>query len=199
VTTLLTATRTLAEVAATTGSVIATVTVPGDPPLEAVVLGRLTASTIEVYADGRIRAVPGARPVTDITDPERRLGLLGAALLTLDQERRQLAAQLADERSRHTAVLDNIRAYAIERHREDAFCRDGLNTFLRYFGLPEYQPYVRVAFTIHGSYRVDDSNADTAEDDAATNLGIDLSGVHYVISGSADYQVEIDEVETLDQ
>jgi hypothetical protein len=198
VTTLLTGTRPLAEVADHPEAPVATVTILGDPPLDAVVLGRLNASTIEVFAGGNVRTIPDTTPVTEITDPDRRPVLIRAALRALDQERRQLARQITDERTQHAAVLDSIRAYAIERHREDAFCRDGLNTFLHHFGLPEYEPYVRISYTIHGSYRADDSDPDDAEDDATANLGVDLSGVSSVIEGSADYHIEIDEVELLD-
>src|SRR5262249_16430239 len=82
--------------------------------------------------------------------------------------------------------------------REDAFCRDGLNTFIQHFGLPEYEPYVRVSYTIHGSYRADYSDPGDAEDDAAANLDVDLSGLSSVIQGSTDSHVEAHEVELLD-
>lgn len=197
-TTLATPTRSLAEVAAHPGAPVATITIPGDPPMDAVVLTRLTASIIEVFADGTVQAIPDTTVVTDIADADHQLGLVTAALFVLDHERRQLAREITAEGTRHADVLRDIRAYAIERYREDMYCIDGLNTFLRYFQLPEYQPSTRVTYTIHGSYRTERSDADAAEDDAANWLAPDLSGVSYVIEGSADYHVAVDEVESLD-
>ena len=197
-TTLITATRTLAEVADHPVAAVATVTIPGDPDYDAVVLGRLTASMIEVFAGGSLQSYPDTTPVTDIFDPERRVGLLTSAAFVLDQERRELARQITAEGTRHAEVLRDIRDYAIERYREDMYCVDGLNTFLRYFDLPEYQPSIRVSYTIRGSFRTERSDADAAEHDAANWLGVDLSSISYVIEGSADYHVTVDEVEELD-
>jgi hypothetical protein len=198
VTTLTSATRTLAEVADHPRAAVATVTIPGDPDLDVVVLGRLTAGMIEVFAGGSVQSYPDTTPVTDIFDPERRVGLLTSAAFVLDQERRELARQITAERTRHAEVLRDIRDYAIARYCEEMYCIDGLNTFLRYFDLPEYRPSTRVSFTIHGSYRTERSDTDDAEDDAANSLAPDLSGVSYVIEGSADYHVAVDEVEELD-
>ncbi len=197
-TTLTTATRTLAEATGQPGAATATVTIPGDPPLDAVVLGRLSASTIEVIADGRVQGYAETTAVTAVTDPQRRADLLTAALAVIDQERREQVGQLAAERTRHTGVLEKIRDYAISRCREGMFCADGLNDFLRHFSLPEYCPGTRVSYSIHGSYRTERSDADDAESDAATCLGVDLSDVRYIVEGSADYHVVVDEVEELD-
>lgn len=197
-TTLTTATRTLAEVADHPRAAVATVTIPGDPDFDVVVLGRLTASMIEVFAGGSVQTYPDTTPVVDVADPDRRLGLVTAALFVLDQERRGLARQITAEGTRHAGVLQDIRDYAIERYREDMYCLDGLNTFLRYFDLPEYQPSTRVSYTIRGSYRTERTDADAAGDDAVRCLGVDLSDVSYVIEGSADHHVAVDEVEELD-
>ena len=198
-TTLTIATRTLAEITGHPGAeAVAAATIPTDPPLDAVVLGRLSASTIEVIANGRVQGYADTTAVTVITDPERRADLLTAALAVIDQERRQLARQILADGTRHAGVLEEIRSYAIERYREAAFCLDGLNTFLRYFSLPEYEPSTRVSYTIHGSYRTERNDADAAESDAATCLGVDLSDVRDIVEGSADYHVVIDEVESLD-
>jgi hypothetical protein len=198
VTTLTTATRTLAEVADHPGAAVTAVTIPGDPAIDVVVLSRLTASLIEVFAAGSVQTYPDTTAVTDIADPQRRFGLLVPAVFVLDHERRQLVRQITAERTRHADVLRDIRDYAIERYREDMYCLDGLNTFLRYFQLLEYQPSTRVSYTIHGSYRTERSDTDAAEYDAANHLGVDLSDVRYIVEGSADYHVAVDEVESLD-
>ena len=197
-TTLSVATHTLAEVADHPEAAIAAVTVLGDPAIDAVVLGRVSDRLIEVVAGGTICTYPDTTAVTDISDPEHGLGLVTAALLMLNAERRRQARQITADGTRHADALREIRDYAIERYREDMYCLDGLNTFLRTFSLPEYQPGTRVSYTIHGSYRTGRTDTEAAEDDANAYLRVDLSNVSYVVDGSADYDVTVDEVEELD-
>jgi hypothetical protein len=54
----------------------------------------------------------------------------------LHQRWERVQARLAEKEQ----MITDIRQYAIDRHLEGAFCRDGLNTALRHFDLEPYQP-----------------------------------------------------------
>jgi hypothetical protein len=201
VTALTVATRTLAEVAADPATPVPAVTIPADaagPGMDVVVLCRVDAATVEVYAAGGIRPYPDTTTVTDIADTDRRLRLVAEALLALDEDRRRLAQQALRTHGGHAEQLDAIRGYAIDRYREDMYCLDGLNRFLRTFDLPEYRPRVRVTYTVAGSYETEQTDTDDAESDAAGWLSVDLSGVSDVIAGSSRHDVEVGEAEFLD-
>jgi hypothetical protein len=194
-----TPTPTLGEVVAGGDDVVAPAcTVAGDPAVDIVVLAHGTATSLDALADGQPASYDPTITVTEVDDPERQLAVLRAALSTLDQGRREAELRLDVEKARQAAVLDRIRSYAIERHREGMYCEEGLNTFLRHFGLPEYEPSIRVSYTIRGSYRTEGSDPDTAETDAADNLAVDLSEIDGVIASSPYHQVDIDEIETID-
>jgi hypothetical protein len=198
VTTLSNPTRTLAEVAADPAAALAAVTIPGDPALDAVVLARADAGTVDVFAGGSIHPYPDTTPVTDITDDDRRLRLLGDTLTGLDQQRRRLAAQTLGERDQYAATLADIRGYAIDRYHQDFYGLDQLNEFLRTVELAEYHPRVRVSYTISGSYEVRGGDTGAAHRDTRW-LRVDHSSISYLLEGTPSHTVEVDTVELLDR
>jgi len=106
---------------------------------EAVVLARTNGGeTVEVYRMGVIRPYAPDTAATALAEPGRQVGLLREALLLVDHLRRQAV----DRQERQTAefhdVLGRVRDYAIARYEDGGICHDGLNEFLRAFGLPEY-------------------------------------------------------------
>lgn len=86
----------------------------------------------------------------------------------------------------------------MDKHQDGTICRPGLNEFLEAFGLPLFQPRVRVRYTLSGSYDVEGSDDDAARRDARGYLKPDLGELDNVIDDSDSYMVEVDGVEELD-
>lgn len=59
-------------------------------------------------------------------------------------------------------MITDIRQYAIDRHLEGAFCRDGLNTALRHFDLEPYTPRYQVPVTVEATVHITADDADAA-------------------------------------
>jgi len=100
----------------------------------------------------------------------------------LHQRWERVQARLAEKEQ----MITDIRAYAIDRHLEGAFCRDGLNTALRHFDLEPYQPRYHVPITLSATVHITADDADSAQ-----------QRVRYLIDGIAysgdsdDDEVEI--------
>ncbi|MFF5230244.1 hypothetical protein [Dactylosporangium sp. NPDC000521] len=157
---------------------------------EGIVMGR-TTMTAEIAFAGITRTETLDQPAVAVTDPARQAGLLRSALGAIAERSRLDQHRLGHERREHGRVLAEIRAYAIERHRGDDICRDGLDKFLAEFNLAPYEPTFRVRFTITGSYLVrGDSERDIIRD--GSYAGIDLSRVDDVVEDSEDFDVTID-------
>jgi hypothetical protein len=144
---------------------------------EVVVLDYATEDTVEVWHDGVISRHPGTTTVTEVTDAERWQVAVRRALLSLNHQRVQAIQEQADAQARQTEVLEQIRAYAIGKHRQGAFDQESLNEFLDHFGLRRYGPPSQLRFEISGSYEVDTTDqqaARTLATDALMASGTDL-------------------------
>lgn len=150
---------------------------------DAIVLGRPQDGTVEIFqAAAGLTTRDASTPAMPVLDPADREAVIWQALTTLNAGRRnarteaeRLRQNIKTQRDEHVRTLDHIREYAITEHRKDdsTICRDGLNEFLRTFGLPEYQPRIRVHYTITGSYEVDD-DGDRDDDDVTSDATGDL-------------------------
>lgn len=98
---------------------------------EAVILGPVEGGLVEVYFDDAIQMFAPEATATEVDEPEQQARLLRGALLLVNQRRRDTQREFRE-------VLDRIRQYAIARHEDGEFCEEGLNAFLRAFGMPEY-------------------------------------------------------------
>jgi hypothetical protein len=166
------------------------ITVVGLGGSNAVILGRHDAAGIEVYHDGGVfELLPDDRLAIELTDPQPREAVISQALAQINELRQAAQDQLDEDQAQHRHVLECIRDDAIDRHREGNFCADGLNEFLRTFNLPEYNPRVRVTYSIRGRYEVQSSESD-ARDDAEGRLGVDLTDLDDVIDGSDNSRIE---------
>lgn len=165
---------------------------------DAVMLARRDRS-IEVLLDnGFARHVDAGDTAVLITEPAREAHLLRRALRTTEARAVTAERNLNQATERHTSVLAAIRTYAIGKHRDGDICRQGLDTFLKAFDLPPYDPRIRVTFTITGSYLVAAANTREAEQDAHGYLKADLSSLDNVVDDSEDITVRIDDVDLLD-
>jgi hypothetical protein len=160
---------------------------------EALVLGRSGTGGVAVYRDGVIHDYLGTIPVVSIVSADNRLEVLERAIRDLGRWHEQSITTAAELR----AVLPRIRTYAIERHRAGDICRDGLNQFLREFDLAEYDPRLRVTYTITGSF-----NADGADEDHLRQhleeLRVELPDCDNIDEDSSDYSVSFDDFELFD-
>jgi hypothetical protein len=100
---------------------------------EIVTLGVVDRGEIEVVLDGVVQVVRPEILVTPVDELERMVMLLRTASKIAHDSRRTAETEF-------TGVLERVRDYAIARHEEGEFCREGLNEFLRTFGWPEYNP-----------------------------------------------------------
>jgi hypothetical protein len=108
---------------------------------EAVILNRgEDGELVDVYHGGAIRPYKPDTAATMLAEPDRQVAVLREALLLVDLLRRQADQQQERQTAEFHDVLSRIRDYAIERHEEGGICLEGLNEFLRAFGLPEYEP-----------------------------------------------------------
>jgi hypothetical protein len=106
---------------------------------EGVVLGREDGGwLVEVYQGGVIRPYKPDTAVTMLSESERQAPLLREALLLVDSLRRRAAEQQERQTAEYHDVLSRIRDYAIARYVDGGICHEGLNEFLREFGMPEY-------------------------------------------------------------
>jgi hypothetical protein len=172
---------------------------------QVVVVGRADDGQVEVWSLGRITRRDPDTAASAVTDPAARDGLLAEVVHGLGEQRHaatgRATAAVADrdhDRETHERVLTDIRAYAVDKHQAGDICRSGLNDFLTAFGLPEFQPRVRVRYTLTGSYDVDADDADAARSDARGYLKPDLSELDNVIDDSDTFTVHVDDVEELD-
>ncbi|GAB1690707.1 hypothetical protein [Krasilnikovia sp. M28-CT-15] len=151
---------------------------------------------VEVLLDGGIvRHFPPATPVRAVTDPALTGALLRQAMAYLDREHREAVRRRDDLHRAHQRQLTQIRVYAIQRHLAGDICRGGLNDFLREFELGEYEPLVRVRYTITGSYLVRAGSEHDAATDARGYLGVDLDNVDDVVEDSDAHEVVVDSVD----
>jgi hypothetical protein len=172
---------------------------------QVVVLRQANNGQVEVWSFGHVTRREADTVVYAVADSARRDGLLTQVVHGLAEQRRvaidraaEVAAERDAERDAHERVLSDIRAYAVDKHQDGTICRGGLNDFLTAFGLPEYEPRVRVYFTLTGSYDVDGEDADAARRDARGYLRPDLSALDNVVEDSDTFTVHVESVEELD-
>ncbi|HLL66424.1 MAG TPA: hypothetical protein VK453_11845 [Micromonosporaceae bacterium] len=163
--------------------------------VDAVVLERRDRSVDVVLDTGFVRTVALDDSAELIVDPIRQVELLRRAARTLAAQCAQARQELQHDADRHRRVLREIRAYAIEKRRSNEICQDGLDQFLHEFNMAPDQVLVR--FTITGSYRVEQSDCDTAESDASDHLDVDFGQVDGVVHDTADFDVRIDSAEAV--
>jgi hypothetical protein len=161
--------------------------------VEAVVLGRTSSGSVAVYRDGVVHDYIGTIPVVTVISADNRLDVLERAVRDLGRWREQSMTTAAELR----AVLPRIRAYAVERHQAGDICRDGLNRFFRTFDLPEYEPRLKVTYTITGSFEIADSDKDNARQ-AVADLRVELPDWTDIDDASADHSAYLDEAELVD-
>jgi hypothetical protein len=123
-------TLTLARLMARQNTDCATALLDGQ---EVVTLGVVAGGDIEVVIDGQVKVVGRDTRVVPVEEPQRQVMLLATAALIASRSRRTAAIQFA-------GIYNRVRDYAIARHEDGLFCREGLNAFLRAFDWPEYDP-----------------------------------------------------------
>lgn len=104
------------------------------------------------------------------TDEEILTGLIHACQTNFGR-----AMEGRAEAERLDATISEIREYAIDKHRDGHFCRDGLNEALEHFGLDRYDPRYTATITLTATAEI---NADTP-DDARSRLRHLIDGVAY--------------------
>lgn len=160
-----------------------------------VVLGHPDADSVEVWHDDAVSQHPSSTPVIEVTDQRQWQFAVRRALLGLNHLRAQAVEDLTRAQAGHTARLNQIRAYAIDKHRAGVFDRSQLNEFLIHFEFKPYNPHIRLRFEINGSYEV--ASTDTLATRALAIDAIqlaDLSGICGLDTSSVTYQTEIRDV-----
>jgi len=158
---------------------------------DAVVLDHSNGRIELCRSDGTISTQAASTSLVRQYDPGRQERALRQAVTALDTERRRLTTE-------HATTLGEIRAAAIAKHEDGGeICHDGLNAFLREFGMAEYGPRIRVSFTVRGSYEVDTTDEYEARTGAENQLGLDLSDISEADEDSLSYKVEATELQAI--
>ena len=123
-------TLTLARLMARQNTDCATALLDGQ---EVVTLGVVASGDIEVVIDGQVKVIGRDTRVVPVDEPQRQVMLLATAATIASHSRRAAAIAFA-------GTYERVRDYAIARHEDGLFCREGLNAFLRAFDWPEYDP-----------------------------------------------------------
>ena len=92
-------------------------------------------------------------------DDDQLAAEVATAWQALHQRWENVQARLVEKEQ----TIADIRAYAIDRHLEGAFCRDGLNTALRHFDLDPYQPRYQVPVTVSATVHITADDPDSAQ------------------------------------
>jgi len=93
---------------------------------------------VEVHQGSVIRQYKPDTAATVLGDPDRQVALLRETLLRVDDLRRRAAEQQERQAAEHDGLLSRIRDYVIARYEDGVVCHEGLNEFLREFGMPEH-------------------------------------------------------------
>lgn len=104
------------------------------------------------------------------SDEQILMGLVDACRATFTRAMHDRA-----EVDRLDATISDIREYAIDKHREGHYCREGLNDALTHFGLDRYEPRYLARVTVSATAEI---NADTARD-AELRLRHLIDGIAY--------------------
>lgn len=132
-----------------------------------------------------IRLAHVAWSLSIATDEEILTGLVDACQTTFRR-----AMEGRTEAERLNATIGEIREYAIDKHRDGHFCRDGLNEALEHFGLDRYDPRYTATITVTATAEI---NADSAGD-ALSRLRHLVDGIAY----SGDEYTDDLEISTTD-
>lgn len=105
------------------------------------------------------------------------------------------AMQDRGDAERLDATIDEIREYAIDKHREGHFCRAGLNEALEHFGLERYEPRYTAVVTVNATAEI---NADSLEE-AGRRIRHLVDGLAYSGENYNDaLDITIDEISVTD-
>jgi hypothetical protein len=66
-----------------------------------------------------------------------------------------------------------------------------LDDFLDHFGMPDYQPRIKVQFRIIGCYEVDSHNEDEVRDAATEQMYVDLHSIDGLVHDSDEYTITV--------
>jgi hypothetical protein len=153
---------------------------------------------LDVHGDHGTYPLAADTSATAVLDPARSADLLLRAVAHLSRQIRTLQTDHRVAEARHARTLEEIRRYAIDRHLDDQYCRQGLNDFLRAFGMPVFEPRIRVSYVITGSYDVEGEDTYSATRDATGYLKVDLSELDGVLDDTDTYTVHVNEATALD-
>lgn len=166
------------------------------PPADAVVVARRDGHVDVVLDTGFTRTIAVGDTAQMIDDPLRQVELYRRAVRSLQAQVEQARQDREQDAEQHRQVLREIRAYAIEKRRDDDICQSGLDAFLRRFDMAPDEALVK--FSITGSYRVANGDRDAAESDGRDNLDVDCGQIGDVLYDSLTFDVRIDGTESVD-
>lgn len=154
--------------------------------VEAVVIAAVDQTQVRVWADNQVQTWPSSQDVVPVTDSAQQRAALVRAVSSLEAMWRETGKRAAAESARHGQVLDDIRVYALDAHLDGSICCEGLNRFLCRFDLPEYEPFVRLDFTLSGRVTLTDTDSNGATAAVLAHLGAVLDGLQGVDDDSVE-------------
>jgi hypothetical protein len=161
---------------------------------EAVVLDHDGPTSIRIWQSDVVTTCPADTPVEAVTPPAQAAPIIRHALQSLTYQYLQAVRTRHTDAVQHRMTMHAIRLYAITKHRQHVFDRQILNEFLAEFELPLYEPRLKLAFTILGSYEVTAPQAETVRRQAEQLLSVTTHGIHGLDLDSYQLQIEVRDV-----
>jgi hypothetical protein len=194
---------TLAQIFATHTDRLPAVKLP-DVPRSGIIVGQDSFGFIELAVDSVVLPVdPDTRAVL-ITDPVTRAWLLTEAFAFTRRTYLWAVGELTAERQHvqdarkdRERFLGDVREFLIARVRDGQLDGQPVNDFLQRHHQPPYQPRLRVAYTITGTFEID---GDQDPDDGRLDhlIAVDLDGIANADRGTDRHQVQVTSTTRID-
>jgi hypothetical protein len=194
---------TVAQIFATHTDRLPAVNLP-DVPRSGIIVGQDHDGFIELAVDSVILPVdPDTRAVL-ITDPVTRAWLLTEAFAVTRRTYLWAVGELTaerqhvqDARTDRERFLGDVREFLIARVRDGQLDRRQVNDFLQRHHLPLYQPRLRVAYTITGTFEIDgDHGPENGRLDQL--IYVDLDAIANADRGTDRHQVQVTSTTRID-
>jgi hypothetical protein len=168
-----------------------------DPPRSGILVGQDSNGHIELAVDSVILPVDPDTRAELLTDPATRAWLLTEAFARTRRTYLWAVEELATERQHvqdarrnREQLLDDVRAFLVERVRDGQLDQQDANAFLCRHHLPAYAPRLRVAYTVTGEFEIDGDH--DPEDGRLDHLiAVDLDAITNVDRGTERHQVHV--------
>ena len=175
-----------------------------DVPRSGIIVGQDSFGFIELAVDSVVLPVDPDTRAELITDPVTRAWLLTEAFSNTRRTYLWAVGELTAERQHvqdarkdRERFLGDVREFLIARVRAGQLDRERVNDFLQRHHQPPYQPRLRVAYAITGTFQID-GDPDPEDGRLDHLIRVDLDGITNVDRGTDRHQVQVTSTTRID-